>query len=329
MAIQLNPSKIPIWKNASELRLGIGDTGHELGEISNAQERLINLLFAGVAENQISLVGNSVGLSDLETRELVDRLRPSLIQSAPGFGGNTALNLRFAEVLRIGFQTEQSPMEVVARRANQTVELTRLDRTGLTVIKALSENGFRNFNTQDFDLVGQADLGELGYPNHLLGVSRVNAARTVLESAATVIAITPTSSAAETDQTIRILSGMHRILPKEYRHQNRPLLAIEYRLDSIFVSRVTQHHINPCLTCRDLWENDTQPNWTTESIQLTGRMDQLDDGLNLLMASSIAARNICSFVDSNDGVNTLVNLKDRSMRESNWQRHEGCGCSEL
>jgi hypothetical protein len=292
MAIQLNPSKIPIWKNSSELRLGIGDTGHELGEISNAQERLINLLFEGVAENQISLVGNSVGLSDLETRELVDRLKPSLLQSATSFGGNFPLSLRFAEVLRIGFQTEQSPMEVVAKRANQTIELTRLDRTGLTVIKALSENGFRNFNTQDFDMVGQADLGELGYPTHLLGVSRVNAARTVLESAENGIGITQNSSAAETDRPIRILSGMHRILPKEYRQQNRPLLAIEYRLDSIFVSRVTEHQIDPCLTCRDLWESDTQPNWTTESIQLTGRPDQLDDGVNLLMASSIDRKSV-------------------------------------
>lgn len=329
MAIQLNPAKVPIWKNATELRLGIGETGQELGEISNSQERLINLLFEGVAENQISLVGNSVGLSDQETRDLVQRLKPSLTQSSHSLGGNSLSNLRFAELMRIGFQTEQSPMEVVSNRSKQTVELSRLDRTGLTIMKALSENGFKKFNTQDFALVGQADLGELGYPNHFLGFSRMNAAKTILESEKPEIEITQGSDAGAPQDGICVLSGMHRILPNTYRGQARAFLAVEYRLDSLFVTRVTRKGLDPCLTCRDLWESDNEPHWVTESIQLTGRQDQLDDGVNLLLASSIAARNICSFVDSGDGVNTLVNLKDRTMREANWQRHEGCRCLEL
>jgi hypothetical protein len=329
MAIQLNPSKVPIWKNASELRLGIGEAGQELGEISNSQERLINLLFAGVAESQISLVGNSVGLSDQETRDLVQRLKPSLIQSSQSLGGNSLSNLRFAELMRIGFQTEQSPMEVVSNRGKQTVELSRLDRTGVTILKALSENGFKKFNTQDFELVGQTDLGELGYPQQFLGVSRINAARMILESEKPGIEITQGSRAGISKETVCVLSGMHRILPNAYRGLPKAFLAVEYRLDSLFVSRVTRLGVDPCLSCRDLWEIDTEPSWATESIQLTNRQDQLDDGVNLLMASSIAARNICSYVDSGDGLNTLVNLKNRTMREANWQRHEGCTCSEL
>lgn len=329
MAIQLNPSKVPIWKNASELRLGIGENGQDLGEISNSQERLINLLFEGVAENQLSLVGNSVGLSDHETRDLVQRLKPSLIQSSQGLGGNALPNLRFAELMRIGFQTEKSPLEVVSNRGNQTVDLSRLDRTGLTILKALSENGFKKFTAQDFGLVSQTDLGELGYPNQFLGVSRINAARTILASEKPEIEITQGSGTGVSEEAICVLSGMHRILPNAYRGQAKAFLAVEYRLDSLFVSRVTRQGLDPCLTCRDLWESDTEPNWITESIQLTGRQDQLDDGVNLLMASSIAARNICSFIDFGVGLNTLVNLQNRTMREANWQRHEGCRCSEL
>lgn len=329
MAIQLNPSKVPIWKNAAELRLGIGESGQELGEISNSQERLINLLFEGVAENQIALVGNSVGLSDQETRDLVQRLRPSLIHSAEGLGGNSLTRLRFAELMRIGFQTQQSPLEVVSNRGKQTIELARLDRTGLTILKALTENGFTKFTTQDFELVGKTDLGELGYPNQLLGVARINAARTILLSENPDIEIDQTPQVGVSENAISVLSGMHRILPRAYGQQGVALLAIEYRLDSLFVSRVTKPGLDPCLTCRDLWEGDSEPNWAAESIQLTGRDDQLDDGVNLLMASSIAARNICSFVDAGDGVNTLVNLKNRTMIEANWQFHEGCRCSKL
>jgi hypothetical protein len=328
MAIQLNPSKVPIWKTESLLRLGLGEDAQELGEVTNAQERLIHLLFEGVAENQISLIGNSVGLSNEETKDLVNRLRPSLIDSPRGNGQAGGNAVRLAELMRIGLTSTKSPAEVIGKRSKQIIEVTKLDRTGLTMIRALAEVGFKVFETKDFGLVSDSDLGELGYPSALHGVARVNAVRQLLEADNKKIEIRH-ENVSNSSPIICLLSAMHQVFPSEHRGKVEPLILIEYRLGSIFVSRVIQLGQDPCLSCRDLWSAEAQSTWTSESIQLAARGDQLDDGMNLLLASSIAVRNICAYVDGTSGANTLANIKDRGMREENWQRHESCGCLKV
>jgi hypothetical protein len=328
MAIQLNPSKVPIWTSESLLRLGIGEDAQELGEVTNAQERLIHLLFEGVAENQISLIGNSVGLSNQETKDLVNRLGPSLIDSSQVNGQTIGNTVRLAELMRIGLNSSKSPAEVIGKRGKQRIEVSKLDRTGLTMIRALVEVGFRAFETKDFGLVGDSDLGELGYPSTFRGVARIKAVQDLLEADNKQIDLRH-SNLSEPPANICLLTAMHQVMPSEHRGKLEPLILIEYRLGSIFVSRVIQAGADPCFSCRDLWNSEANSSWTAENIQLAARRDELDDGMTLLLASSIAVRNICAYVDGATGANTLASLKDRGMREENWQPHASCDCLQF
>lgn len=324
MPIQINPSKIPIWTNSDELRLGLMAGDQVLKDLSNSQERLIDLLFKGVAADQLQLVGSSVGLTDIETTELVERLRPSLIKG--NIAGDSTLDVRFAEIIRIGFQTDQAPGEVLANRAEWIIQIPVLDRTGLTLVRVLAEVGFKNFVTEDYSMISDEDCGELGFPRHNLGRARIDGVRELTKSNKD-ITIVYSNKTRKKLQQLKVLSASHQLLPSTYRDVKTQHLAIEYRLDSVFVSSVISPSQTPCLGCRDLWQQEQNSQWVVQGIQLTARRDQLDDGPNLLIAGAIAARNICNFIDDGEtGDSIVVQLATRHHVKANWSAHPTCSC---
>lgn len=324
MPIQINASKIPVWLNSDELKLGLEPDDQVLSELTNSQERLIDLLFKGVSPDHLEMVGSSVGLSDVETFALVERLKPSLnIQDS---NQNQELDVRFAELIRIGFLTNQAPGEVLARRSETLVHLPKLDRTGLNLVRVLAEVGFKKFETDDYSMISDNDCGDLGFPRFNLGRARIDGIRELLSSNRSLSICYPTKPKKK-QRRLQLMVANHQLLPTEYRKVLAPHLAIEYRVDSVFVSSVIVPGLTPCLGCRDLWQQEENTNWITQSIQLTARRDQLDDGPSLLMASAIAARNICNYVDDEVLGNSMsVNLKSRNHVVQNWDSHAGCIC---
>jgi hypothetical protein len=329
MPFQLNPSKVPIWRSETDLKLGTAETDQLLEEVSTAQERLINLLFQGIAEDQLELVGESVGLASDETNQLIERLKPSLLEQQTIAGKVSSFDARFAEVIRIGFESNSTAESVLAQRASTQLLIPQLDRTGLLISKTLAEAGFRQLMTTDYEVVGRGDLGELGYQADQLGLPRLSAARVILESNGSQVQLTH-QTVKNNKQTVAIvLSGMHRIQPQNYRNLSTPHIAIEYGIDEIRISAIIQPGISACLGCKQLWESESDPNWITTSIQLSGRHDQLDDGVGLLMATAIAAKTLCRFVDlnqTNGNTGYRVNLKTRVVSELSWQPHPNCLC---
>lgn len=329
MPFQLNPSKIPIWRNESDLRLGLSGESQILGDVTNAQERLINLLFQGIPEEQLSLVGGSVGLSDAETSELVAKLKPSLLNSNHDAASGKALDVRFAEIIRIGFETNDAPEGVLAKRAETVIQIQQLNRTGLLIIRALSEAGFCIFETIDYETVKRQDLGELSYQPSQLGTSRLAAAREVLASHYSKSALKHCETRSRKGVQLVVLSEMHQLNPRTYRGLSQPHLAIEYGIETLRVSPILIPGLTPCLGCRDLWEAENNADWASTSIQLAARNDYLDDGVALLLATAIAAKSICQFVSdtSNAGIEGFsVSLRNRSVSRSSWQLHPGCPC---
>ena len=329
MPFQLNPTKVPIWQTESTLKLGIDETDQVLEAVTTAQERLINLLFQGVSEDHLEVVGDSVGLSSEETIQLIERLRPSLLDQPRRSSQTKSFDSRFAEIIRIGFESNQAPDSVLAQRAESLVLIPQLDRTGLALAKALAETGFRKLATNDYELVSRNDLGELGYPTKQLGIPRLSALREVLAANSSAVEVNHFAVKPKHQPKVVALSGMHRVNPKDFRKLTLPHLSIEYALDELRISGVIRPGETSCLGCRDLWESENDRNWTTTSIQLSARNDQLDDGAGLLMACSIATKTICNFIDStmpNDRPGFKVNLKTRSCIEYGWQPHPACDC---
>jgi hypothetical protein len=301
-----------------------------LDRVTNAQERLINLLFEGVAKEQISLIGNSVGLNEIETSEFIELLRPSLVSDLSDQKNRTSIDVRFAELIRIGFQTDQSPASVIANRGKTRLTISQLDRTGLTLLKTLAELGFRSFETEDHDLVSDNDLGELGYPTSLRSVSRLQAAKAVLESANTKIEIGHRVPKSKFSSALKIFSATHRIIPKTYSGLGLPHLAIEYRVDSIYVSGILISGKTACLACRELWAIENNSDWLSESIQLLARNDHLDDAASVLMATALAARNVCNFADfGNLGAGNQVEIASRKVEVRGHDFHPGCNCQAM
>jgi hypothetical protein len=321
VTVQINPSKIPIWVGETHLQLGLGADAQNLTNLGNAQERLIHLLFKPVPDNQLEFLGESVGLEPSDTKALVELLRPSLLIASSGTE-QINLELRFAELMRIAFDTGRVAESVLTARSIAAVAIDEINRTGLILIRALSEMGFRNFYTTDYEKVSKTDLGELGFPAGSLGISRVSAARELLGNFGLL-----NFETKKHQISVRALSSNHNISPNRYRGKLEPHLVIEYGVEAIEVSSVITAGLTACIRCRDLWRSEDDPNWCNRTIQLALRRDHLDDAAALLMATSLAAKNICGFVDvGSPGVAFEVNLKSRTFREVGHQRHPACGC---
>lgn len=324
MTIQINPTKVPIWTSEAELRLGAGPDSQVLTQLTHAQERLIHLLFSPVPEAQLEIVGESVGLEAVETSNLVRLLRPSLLESSKA-GEQVNLDLRFAEIMRIAFDTNRTPEVVLTGRSKSVLLIEELGRTGLLLIRSLSEMGFRNFVTTDYGQVTRSDCGELGYGKESLGISRLTAARDILGDFGQLEHLKPKKSV-----TLRVMNSNHSITPSRYREVLEPHIVIEYGIETLQVSSVVQVGKTPCLECRDLWRTEQDSQWCITSIQLALRRDQLDDAATLLFATSLTAKNICGFIDAEDAGNSFeVDLKRRSFRETSFQQHPGCSCRRL
>jgi hypothetical protein len=328
MAYQLNPSKALIWQTEHQLKLGLSETDQTIDDVTSEQERLINLLFEGVAEDQISVVANSVGLEEKAAQELIERLRPSLLEPGEPKKNSQGISARFAEIIRVGFETNTMPDQVFTNRSSKCLHLPRLDRTGLTLIKGLSELGFRKFETADYGFVNRDDLGELGFHSDQLGIARLSATRTLLETHASdsMISHPPTKPKLPVDLTI--LSAMHGLVPNQYRSLATPHLAIEYGIDQLRVSKVIRLGVDPCLGCRDLWASESDPTWAQRSMQLAARNETLDDGAALLLATSIAMKIIARNFDDPTAENLgyVMNLRTRVIQPHFWQFHPNCGC---
>ena len=329
MPYQINPSKVPIWQTETTLKLGNSADDQVLDSVTNSQERLIQLLFRGIAEDQLDTVANSVGLEAFEASELIDRLRPSLLEKPSLNTSATTFNARFAEIIRIGFESNQAPENILSVRSESEILLSSLDRTGLLLARALAEAGFRKLATSDFDMVSRHDVGELGYQAHQLGVARLSAAREVLAQHSSSISITQNPNKPKASPKLITFSGMHRLNPQLYRNLRDPHLVIEYGIDELLLSGVIQPGITACLVCRERWSSEENQNWASTAIQLNARFDELDDSAGLLLATALATKIICAFIDSGgqrSGGGYRVNLKTRAISELTWQPHPGCDC---
>ncbi len=66
MVLRINPSRMPIWRNPNELQLGESTNAIRIAGLSPGQERLIKLLYRGVADSYFKEVAETVGANEPE-----------------------------------------------------------------------------------------------------------------------------------------------------------------------------------------------------------------------------------------------------------------------
>ena len=181
------------------MQIGLGQNQVTLEQVTGGQERFIDALTVGIANNQVEAVAKHSQLPYQQAKELLEKLQPMLLQPTPP----TTLPKRFApkpgdpdftvvqpthalaEVIRAGLTYQTEAHLVLAERALRVVHLDSLDKVGLLLLDGLAAAGVGTVVTHDAAAISQEDIGTDGYPAGLLGHSRVEAANLILEASQT------------------------------------------------------------------------------------------------------------------------------------------------
>ena len=327
MPIQLNRAKPMIWRSPNDLNLGSDSDAQKLEGLTLAQERLISQLYKGISNDQLGSYADQFGMNELSASHLVERLAPSILQSDETLRTRN-FEKRFAELIRIEFDTNRIAEEVLAIRATRPIWLERVGRTELLLSRALVELGFKKFLINDYNAVHADDIGELGFSSVHFGYSKIQALRDIFNDSVSVLQFENPNNQT-VPNALKLITAMHHLIPTKYSEESLPVISIEYGIGQIRVSKVISRGSSPCTYCRDLWAAESNPNFLSDTFQLLSAGDQLDDSVSLLYATALAAKNICEFVDSGAGFGTnyAVNLQNRSVSEHNWQFHPTCECA--
>lgn len=330
MALRINPAKIALWRDPNTLQIGLGENAPSFENLEAAEERFIELLYRGVADDSIE--DHAEELKVTNPYALIERLGPTLLSSEriknPKLP-QTFLRGAFAEIIRASFRTDRDGLAVLEARATKTVAIDTLDRAGLLIALGLASTGVGRILSADRSMVSAADTGAVAYPLSAIGRPRIAALQELLiaAGASTLVADSATLTPARARRDLDVLVATHVLHPARHRDvAAKPHVAVIFGTDSVEVSPVLRR--SPCLSCLDHWRLEADPYWAAFAGQLLGRLDYLEDAVSAMHA---AASCIGLIMDELDGLN-LENLGSsyevvsRSVSSRSWQRHPACDC---
>lgn len=326
MAVRINPSRILLWRNPTDLQIGITDPV-VLENVTAEQERLLSLLERGVADEAVSG----------EDRELIDRLAPALLSNTkitkPTLSGDFVRGA-FAELIRASYATNLDGIAVLERRAKVSVRIDSLGLGGVLLTLGLAAAGVGRVLTTDRNKVGEHDLGPLGYPLDALNQQRVEALSAILRSrpGQTVVQDFESLTPAKRRHSLTVITAQNAVLPASYREMvaaGTPHLAVLFGTDWVSVSpKITGR---PCLGCLDRHSTDSNPLWPTLASQLVGRADYLEDARSALFAASMAVGEILRAIDipnqEIDFVGHRLHVASGRVEPWSWSAHSDCDCA--
>jgi hypothetical protein len=309
MTKRINPALPRLWRDPVTMQLGIGRNSVELPEITNVEERIIELLQLGIADNQSTQIDHLVDAAEGTTKSLLERLGPAVVGDSTGKPLNTAwLEQSFAEIVRVAYEHNVNPQMVLAERASRLVHIDHLDGTGLILMKALGAAGISQFASHDRSKVTTLDLSPLGYRPEQLGVRRADAAVESLSQGKFAAAFSTKNRSlltllnenfkAKIDIAILVshrlpdLKSQSRMNASCIRHIN-----IEYSEDSVSISPILLRGETPCLSCFQKTKSAADETWPAIATQLTSLPRDQDDVAARLTACGLSARLVIAELD--------------------------------
>jgi len=287
------------------LQLGLGKEALVLSGMRTEQEKLINLLYRGVADGSLQTISRSIGSSDQETGELLSRLAPALLRetdTAPAKDSQLSEGFvaqAFAEIIRASFNTGTDGQTVLRTRAARVIALGSADKASLVLALGLASAGVGAIFCNDDSPVAIEDIGPLGYDGKELGSPRRDALARRLESGShpcrLAVATMPSKSLSAS-----VYVAHHLATPPKYSEILRggtAHLSIEFGIEETRVSPLVRPGITPCLVCRHTEELKLDPDWAAMATQLQFRHERLDDSQSTLLAAGVALESVLSFLD--------------------------------
>ena len=327
---QINPGLARLWIDDTTRQYG-ANSEVVLANLSNAQFRALDYLETGISDNQLPLLPKMASADTDVTNGLLERLGPLLSRTSsfmPTFTENE-ISRRFSEIMRLYLIGLDDPAETMRARKSLRVFLSKLDRTGLTLLKTLNASAITNVFTNDHSKVLPGDTLEMGYPQSLLGTQRVRAAKSIADELSIQLHSRVSTAFDQTDLAILVCHDI--IHPADYQpwlSRDVPHLAICFDESGVQISHIVIPGVTPCLGCIELHRINNVPNWIKIATQLTSLDRDLADSALMLFSGGIALSKSLNYLDGlkNQEPLDMIRLErsgDVVTSKANWSE---CGC---
>jgi len=345
MVIKINPARLALWRDTQTLQLGLGREAVTIENVGDAEERLINLLFRGIATESLPDVGSSLGLQAEDSESLMRRLRPALLDEAREPKGERVDSLQeefvrqaFAEIIRASFETNLEGRDVLASRANHAVSIMQLNKTSLLLALALAAAGIGGIICNDDSPIELADTGHLGFDRSQIGKPKNLVLSEMFNKSKAPCQLIGRGEASRLAKAcgLKVVVAHHPLAMAdfaEFKTSGQPkgsaLLAIELGVEVSRVSPVIVAGITACLDCRNLTETDRDDSWAALASQLRFRKERLDDAQTSLLCAGFALEKSLRYLDAHQPTSfeaTNVDHRTGLVQLQTWQKHPGCGC---
>lgn len=316
--LKINPGKSTVWLRPDTIQIGLEADAVIVGGLSPAHQRFIRALQSGIADNQLGAIAKSTRVGEIEAGRLIDRLAGAMLQrppNAPLPSGDTRpiltalrdTNPDFAELIRIALNSSVDGAAVMAQRAARVIHIERFDKTGVTLLRGLSNAGFSQFWSGDTERILEDDIQALGYSTEQLGRPRLEGVESIVAGFANAVSVTSTKGLRMRviDKVdLAILIAQQTIEPRRYKRLIRygvPHIAITFDELGARVSPLVVPNKTPCLGCLDLALNALDSNHEVRVTQLAHAAQRYDDASAVLFAAAMTVASASEFLDSQQG----------------------------
>ncbi len=313
MVLRINPSRMPIWRNPNELQLGESSNAIRITGLSPGQERLIKLLYRGVADSYFKEVAETVGANEPE--QLLKQIEPALLKRA---SEPTSLNAQFiadhfAEICRAQATHNTEGAVVLDSRRRGTVFIENCHGVTKTVATALSNSGVGTIVLENLE-----DLSDLELECKTIDLSDM--------------------TDVQIDQIdFAILISNNAISPRSYARwlgRNVSHLSIVFDSEGVSISPTIRSAKNPCLNCFHENKTSADSSWPAVASQLLFSQQRFDDVSANYFAASIAGQRALHEIDVSNGTaeetqgsaGYRLSMKNAEISEFSWPFNDSCKC---
>jgi len=351
MVMRINPNQEPLWRTPFELQLGTGKNSVILKNLSNAQERMIAALYKGIADQQLSLITEQLGLTKDESKNLVKSVSEVMLTEPPALPINSAKSAKlklgddfvsgaFSEIIRASLLHSVDGEAVLLGRAERSVNVDDLSRAGLQICLGLAAAGIGHIISHDEGKVDKANLGPTGYPSQLIGQPRLDALRSILAASPNKANVSTGKKLAKNKlQKVdcAVLVSHQVIDPRRYASWNNrdiPHIAVTFDSERVWVSPMIVPGQTACLFCLEQMRSDKDASWPVIATQLLTSQKRFDDAASQLFSAGIVIQKILSRLDKVAGFEQSaenlsgfsLELSTGTVSEFTWPKHQACEC---
>ncbi len=345
MVIKINPARLALWRDSHTLQLGLGREAVTLENIGETQERLINLLYRGIATDSLATVVSTIGMPEQETEKLMRQLRPALLDDYEADKADDPNSLHeefvrqaFAEIIRASFENNIDGRSALAARSSLQVELLQLNKTSLMLALGLASAGIGSIRCDDDAPIEISDTGLLGFDRSQIGKPKNAVLAELLGRSKGPCRLSSRASPASKRRglALKVIAASHPLSMADFQgfgdypaEASGAVLAIELGIEQSRVSPVIRVGATACLDCRNLAEANRDDAWAALASQLRFRKERLDDSQTSLLCAGFALEKSIRYLDSlQPSAFEAHEIDHRTglVQLQNWPKHPACGC---